>query len=106
MEQLTTRQEEVLGLIENYQKRLGFPPTVYELANLMGCTSGNAAAIHIKALEKKGYISVARGAARGITILRDSQEPDAVSIVRALLVGDADARQKAVSWLESKGVTI
>lgn len=106
MEQLTTRQEEVLGLIENYQQRMGFPPTIYELANLMGCTSGNAAAIHIKALEKKGYISVAHGAARGITILRDSQELDAVNIVRALLVGDADARQKAITWLESRGVTI
>ncbi|CAK0703050.1 LexA family transcriptional regulator [Escherichia coli] len=106
MEQLTTRQEEVLGLIENYQQRMGFPPTVYELANLMGCNSGNAAALHIKALEKKGYISVARGAARGITILRAGEESEAVKIVRALLEFDADARQKAMSWLKAQGVTL
>lgn len=65
---LTPRQSEVLSAIKDYQARLGFPPTVKELAELIGVSSPNAAAEHVKALKKKGYITTARGAARGISL--------------------------------------
>lgn len=103
---LTTRQSEVLDSIKDYTARFGFPPTVLELARLIGVTSPNAAADHINALKRKGYISVARGAARGITLLKDNQESDAVSIIKSLLEDDHNAKARAMAWLELQGVKL
>ncbi|MCI1899275.1 MAG: SOS-response repressor and protease LexA [Enterobacter sp.] len=75
---LTNRQSEVLNTIKDYQSRLGFPPTVKELAELIGVSSPNAAAEHVKALKKKGYISIAPGAARGISLIE--QKPKRIPL--------------------------
>lgn len=53
MNHLTPRQSEVLDAIVLYKDRTGFPPTIQELAGLIGCASPNAAAEHVKALKKK-----------------------------------------------------
>lgn len=100
MNELTPRQGEVLNAIKDYKARVGFPPTIFELAGLIGCSSPNAAAAHVTALKKKGYITVAPGVARGITITGDTVEHDAASIVRALLEGRDRAREDAIAWLE------
>ena len=102
MNELTPRQGEVLNAIKDYKARIGFPPTIFELAGLIGCASPNAAAAHVTALKKKGYITVAPGVARGITILDENEGSDAVSIVRALLDGTEGARDVAIAWLEAK----
>ncbi|WP_447863552.1 LexA family protein [Kluyvera sichuanensis] len=102
MNELTPRQGEVLNAIKDYKARVGFPPTIFELAGLIGCSSPNAAAEHVTALKKKGFITVAPGVARGITILAEDEGSDAVSIVRALLDGTDGARDVAIAWLEAK----
>lgn len=104
MSQLTQRQSDALDAIKLYRERTGFPPTISELAELIGCSSPNAAADHVRALKKKGYISVAPGAARGITVIGSDQ--DAVSIVKSLLAGDASAKERALAWLELQGVKL
>lgn len=104
MNQLTQRQSDALAAIKLYRERTGFPPTISELAELIGCSSPNAAADHVRALKKKGYISVAPGAARGITVIGSDQ--DAVSIVKSLLAGDESAKERAVAWLELQGVKL
>lgn len=106
MNELTPRQSEVLDSIALYKERTGFPPTIQELAELIGCSSPNAASGHVKALKRKGYISVAPGAARGITILKTEWDTPVVSIVRALLNGGDNARENAVAWLKQQGVTV
>ena len=68
MMDLTSRQQHVLDLLIAYQREYGFPPTNFELAGLLGCSSPNAAADHLRALEKKGAISITRGVSRGISI--------------------------------------
>lgn len=78
MMELTPRQSEVLDAIVLYKDRTGFPPTMLELAGLIGCASPNAAAEHVKALKKKGYINTARGAARGISLIE--QKPKRLPI--------------------------
>lgn len=102
MNELTPRQGEVLNAIKDYKARIGFPPTIFELAGLIGCSSPNAAAAHVTALKKKGYITVAPGVARGITILEEDEGSDAITIVRALLDGTDGARDVAIAWLEAK----
>lgn len=68
MTKLTLRQQEVLNLLIDYQRKHGFPPTTYELTGMLGCRSPNAAATHLKALERKGAITITRGVSRGISI--------------------------------------
>lgn len=106
MIELTSRQSEVLDAIVLYKERTGFPPTIQELAGLIGCASPNAAAEHVKALKKKGYISIAPGAARDITIVKTEPDEDPVSIIKDLLSGGEKARNNAVEWLKKQGVNI
>ena len=74
---LTTRQQHVLDLLVAYQREHGFPPTNFELAGLLGCSSPNAAADHLRALEKKGAITITRGVSRGISIIQPKPENNA-----------------------------
>lgn len=106
MNHLTPRQSEVLDAIVLYKDRTGFPPTILELAGLIGCASPNAAAEHVKALKKKGYISIAPGAARGITVVKTEWNAEPVTIIKELLFGGENARDNAVEWLKKQGVTL
>jgi len=106
MNHLTPRQSEVLDAIVLYKDRTGFPPTILELAGLIGCASPNAAAEHVKALKKKGYISIAPGAARGVTVVKTEWDAEPVTIIKELLSGGENARDNAVEWLKKQGVTL
>lgn len=65
---LTDKQQEVLDFINLSLKELGFPPTRLEICEAFGFSSPNSAEEHLRALEKKGAISVSPGIARGIKI--------------------------------------
>ncbi|BDS20493.1 LexA family transcriptional regulator [Enterobacter roggenkampii] len=106
MNELTPRQSEVYEAIKVHIEKVGFPPTLIELAELIGCSSQNAAAEHVKALKKKGYISIAPGVARGISVVKTDWVVNPVSIVRDLLSGGDKARDNAVEWLKKQGVTL
>ncbi len=53
MIELTPRQNEVFEAIKIHIEKAGFPPTMLELAGLIGCASPNAAVEHVKSLKKK-----------------------------------------------------
>ncbi|MFY7236013.1 LexA family transcriptional regulator [Enterobacter cloacae complex sp. IR5450] len=106
MIELTPRQNEVFEAIKVHIEKAGFPPTMLELAGLIGCASPNAAAEHVKALKKKGYLSIAPGAARGITVVKTELDSDPVAIIKGLLSGGDMARDNAVEWLKKQGVTL
>ncbi|XRP55672.1 hypothetical protein AAG927_014090 [Enterobacter hormaechei] len=53
MIELTPRQNEVFEAIKVHIEKAGFPPTMLELAGLIGCASPNAAVAHVKSLKKK-----------------------------------------------------
>lgn len=69
MHGLTKRQEEILRLIKDQIRSTGMPPTMAEIAELMGFASANGARDHLKALERKGVIELVPGASRGIRLL-------------------------------------
>lgn len=64
MEQLTTRQQEVLGFIQQFMNENGFPPTRMEIAGALGFSSPNASEDHLKALSRKGAIELLSGSSR------------------------------------------
>lgn len=67
-QKLTPRQAEILAFLETYQAAEGWPPTRKEIAEHFGFRSLNSAEDHIKALEKKGYLTTLAGNARGIKL--------------------------------------
>jgi len=67
--ELTDRQLEIMGFIVGFVRTQGMPPTRAEIAQYFGFKSANSAQDHLKALEKKGYISMRTGFARAIKVL-------------------------------------
>lgn len=65
---LTARQQQIFELIRTKIARTGFPPTRVEIAQALGFKSANAAEDHLKALAKKGAITLTAGASRGIRL--------------------------------------
>ncbi len=76
MQPLTVRQAEVLQWIEESVASRGIAPSIPELMQLLGSTSPTAAADHLKALERKGYISRLPGTARGVRLLNQPSMND------------------------------
>jgi len=74
MKALTLRQQQILDMIASYIERRGFPPTRAEICEALGFKSPNAAEEHLKALVKKGAISMVPGASRSIKLSSSSEK--------------------------------
>jgi repressor LexA len=79
MKELTKQQSKVLACVEVYLNKTGFPPTRAEICKELGFKSPNAAEMHLRALEKKGYITIQSGSSRGISIVRSQQSLERIS---------------------------
>lgn len=75
--ELTARQRMILEHLVEYVGDHGYPPTVREIGGFFGIKSTNGVSDHLRALERKGYISRQDGQSRGLTMLRgpDGQAP-------------------------------
>ncbi|MBM4276202.1 MAG: repressor LexA [Deltaproteobacteria bacterium] len=67
MKPLTDRQRQVLAFVEEFVARQGYPPTVREVAARFGIQP-RAAADHLAALKRKGYLHREPGRSRGLTL--------------------------------------
>src|SRR3989337_43826 len=56
-DQLTERQMEVYEFIRDKIRNRGYGPTVREIGSQFGISSPNGVMCHLKALEKKGFIT-------------------------------------------------
>jgi len=65
---LTSRQQQILELVERAIARTGAPPTRAEIAQELGFKSANAAEEHLRALARKGVIELVSGTSRGIRL--------------------------------------
>ncbi|WP_072570093.1 LexA family transcriptional regulator [Enterobacter sp. SA187] len=99
MKNLTARQQEVLSLIVAFQKEHGIPPTQKEVADLMGASSPNAATDMLRALQRKGAVTLMPGVSRGISINSQSANDKAISLLRSLVNGEENARARAAAFL-------
>lgn len=94
---LTVRQQQILDLIRHQLERTGFPPTRAEIARELGFRSANAAEDHLRALARKGAITLTAGASRGIRLLSQNNATNALHHV-----GPANAPASP----EKSGVTL
>jgi len=89
MKEITSQQQRVLDCIQNHLKKTGFPPTRADICKELGFKSPNSAETHLRALEKKGFISIESGTSRGISIINsqqiteDAQEYPVIGLVAA-----------------------
>lgn len=86
MKNLTDRQQEILSFIETHISDTGFPPTRAEICQALGFRSPNAAEEHLKALVRKGAISMVAGASRSIRLLEDTVQ-NGLQSLRLPLIG-------------------
>ncbi len=57
MQKLTARQRAVLDFISDSISDRGYPPTLREIGNHLGIRSTNGVNDHLRALERKGYLT-------------------------------------------------
>ena len=73
MKEITSQQQRVLDCIQIYINKTGFPPTRANICRELGFKSPNSAETHLRALEKKGFISIESGTSRGISIIGNNE---------------------------------
>jgi repressor LexA len=65
---LTSEQQRVYSFIVEWRGKKGFPPTVREMAEGLDYKSPNNVRQHLRLIEKKGFLKIVSGKARGIEI--------------------------------------
>ncbi len=70
MQKLTERQRAVLDFISSSIERRGYPPTLREIGNHLGIRSTNGVNDHLRALERKGYLTREDMKSRTLRLLR------------------------------------
>ncbi|MXY57453.1 MAG: transcriptional repressor LexA [Gammaproteobacteria bacterium] len=68
MEPLTPRQRQVLDFVERCCSETGSPPTLDEISGHFSFKSSNSARQHLRLIERKGYLRLRPGRARGIRL--------------------------------------
>ena len=86
---LTDRQRKILDVIQDAVKDRGFPPTVREIADLVGLASPASVAHQLSALERKGFIKRDPNSPRAI----DLTLPNKSGVAIDGLVGGLEGEQ-------------
>lgn len=76
---LTSRQAECLRVVTRSIAFRGYPPTLREIGDAMGIRSTNGINDHLKALERKGYLTREGLKSRTLVVLAETPLLDAVS---------------------------
>ena len=70
MQKLTARQKAVLEYISDSIHARGYPPTLREIGNHLGIRSTNGVNDHLRALERKGYLTREDMKSRTLRLMR------------------------------------
>ena len=87
MQQLTSRQNQILSIIQKVIEETSLPPTRAEIAEELGFRSVNAAEEHLRALERKGVIELLPGISRGIRLKDTLREQTGLPLVGQVAAG-------------------
>ena len=93
-EDITNRQRQILGVIEEHQRTRGFPPSVREIGEEVGLTSPSSVHAHLATLQRLGYLVRDPTKPRAIEVRWDPNSGAAVErrpVRHVPLVGDVAA---------------
>ena len=88
MNELTSRQKQILLLIQRVIKDTSLPPTRAEISEELGFRSVNAAEEHLRALERKGVIELLPGTSRGIRLKDALRQQIGLPLVGQVAAGE------------------
>ena len=88
MNELTSRQRQILHLIQRVIKDTSLPPTRAEISEELGFRSVNAAEEHLRALERKGVIELLPGTSRGIRLKDALRQQIGLPLVGQVAAGE------------------
>jgi len=96
MKPLTEKQQAVLTFVEDFCERQGYPPTVREVASHFA-VQPRAAADHLEALKRKGYLRREPGLSRGLVLsLRGPGQVVEVPVLGRIAAGQPLLAQEQV----------
>jgi repressor LexA len=97
---LTSRQQEILDFIRDFQFEQGCSPSIPELQRAFGIKSPNGVASHLKALEAKGAIRRAERGSRKVELL-------GVPLLGSIVAGNPESREGCTSVdVETLGISV
>ena len=96
MKALTLRQSQVLDIIKDNIQQTGMPPTRAEIAGILGFKSANAAEEHLKALARKGAITMMPGTSRGIRLVEEEPEETGLPLIGRVAAGEPILAQQHI----------
>jgi repressor LexA len=82
---LSPRQQQILQRITEFMAQQGRPPTRADLARALGLRNRQGIDQHLRALERKGYLQLEPGIARGLRLLHGEAPGEPASQRTALL---------------------
>jgi repressor LexA len=87
---LSPRQQQILRLIGQFMTRHGLPPTRADLARALRLRNRQGIDQHLRALERKGYLQLEPGIARGIRLLHGAPGPAETTAAIAIAAAAAN----------------
>jgi repressor LexA len=98
--ELTPRQQNILDFVHEFQQQNGYPPSIREIGEFFGIRSTNGVSDHLRALERKGFLSRNGHLSRSLQVVRDEPRfvPDAEL--------DADEGAPVIARTTSTGKTL
>ncbi len=91
VEEITDPQRRTLGELRRFIGQQGFPPTIQELADILGI-SGPSARDQVTQLERKGYVKREPRKARGLTVVGEPMA-DVADLLAVPIIGKVAAGQ-------------
>jgi repressor LexA len=90
--ELTETQQAVLAFLEKRQGQGELPPTVREICDHFGYRSTRSAADHLRALEKKGFLTRGQKSARGLRLT----QPTGIPLLGRIAAGHARTAEEGI----------
>lgn len=74
---LSDRQVRILGVLDSFQKKFGYPPSIREICEKANISSTSVVNYYLDQLEEMGYIERDQGVSRGIRLIKPAVEAPA-----------------------------
>ena len=95
VEEITGPQRRTLRELRRFTNQRGFPPTIQELADILGISSPSLRD-QVKQLVRKGYVKRESRKARGLTVLREPTD-EVLELLAVPIVGRVAAGQPVLA---------
>lgn len=87
MDQLTSRQQQVLEIVSRFIADYGYPPSLRQIAEQLGVNGTLGIMKHLNVLEKKGYLRRQGGSSRGIVLAGQTSQALSLPVVGTVRAG-------------------